>query len=31
LRERHRDIYEAAMARARELGWDPDGALGDDD
>ena len=31
LRERHRDIYEAAMARARELGWDPDGALGNDD
>lgn len=24
LRERHRRIYDAAVARARELGWDPE-------
>ena len=24
LRERHRRIYDAAIARARELGWHPD-------
>lgn len=24
LRERHRRIYEAAVARARELGWEPE-------
>ena len=24
LRERHRRIYDAAIARARELGWDPE-------
>ena len=29
LRERHRAIYDAAVARARELGWDPE--LGDED
>ena len=29
LRERHQRIYDAAVARARELGWDPE--LGDDD
>lgn len=23
LRERHREIYDRAIARARELGWDP--------
>lgn len=30
LAERHRRIYDAAIARARELGWDPDEALDDD-
>jgi hypothetical protein len=29
LRERHQRIYAAAVARARELGWNPE--LGDDD
>lgn len=29
LAERHRRIHEAALQRARELGWDPE--LGDDD
>ncbi len=29
LREHHRRIYDAAVANARELGWDPE--LGDDD
>jgi len=29
LRERHARIYSAAVAQARELGWDPE--LGDDD
>jgi hypothetical protein len=29
LMTRHREIYDAAVARARELGWDPE--LGDDD
>jgi hypothetical protein len=29
LREKHQRIYDAATARARELGWDPE--LGDDD
>jgi hypothetical protein len=24
LRERHQRIYDAAVARARELGWDPE-------
>lgn len=27
---RHRKIYDAAIARARELGWDPDAGLDDD-
>jgi len=27
---RHRAIYDAAVARARELGWDPDEAFNDD-
>ncbi|MGB5200794.1 MAG: hypothetical protein WBN68_01075 [Sedimenticolaceae bacterium] len=27
---RHREIYDAAIARARELGWDPDAGLDDD-
>lgn len=31
LRERHARIYAAAVARARSLGWDPQGALEDDD
>jgi hypothetical protein len=31
LLERHQRIYAAAVERARELGWNPDGALGDDD
>lgn len=30
LAARHRDIYDRAIARARELGWDPDEALNDD-
>lgn len=29
LRERHQQIYEQAMQRARELGWDPE--LGEND
>ena len=29
LAQRHREIYDAAVARARELGWDPE--LDDDD
>lgn len=29
LRERHQAIYDAAIQRARELGWDPD--MEDDD
>ena len=29
LRERHRRIYDAAVANARESGWDPE--LGEDD
>ena len=29
LATRHREIYDAAVARARALGWDPE--LGDDD
>jgi len=28
LRERHQRIYDAAIARARDLGWDPE--LGDE-
>lgn len=28
LMQKHREIYDAAIARARELGWDPE--LGDD-
>jgi hypothetical protein len=31
LLERHRRIYAAAVESARESGWDPDGALEDDD
>lgn len=31
LRERHARIYAAAVARAKDLGWDPERALGDDD
>ena len=31
LRKRHQRIYAAAVERARELGWDPEGALEDDD
>jgi hypothetical protein len=27
LARRHRAIYDAAIRRARELGWDPDEAL----
>lgn len=27
LAEKHRGIYDAAVARARELGWDPEQAL----
>lgn len=30
LAARHREIYAAAIARARELGWDPEKALNDD-
>lgn len=30
LAERHRAIYDAAVARARELGWDPEELLNDD-
>lgn len=30
LMTRHREIYDAAIKRARELGWDPDEALQDD-
>lgn len=30
LAERHRAIYDAAVARARQMGWDPDEALNDD-
>ena len=30
LAERHRRIYDAAIARAREMGWDPDEALNND-
>ncbi len=30
LASRHREIYDAAVARARELGWDPDEYLEDD-
>jgi hypothetical protein len=30
LAARHREIYEAAIQRARELGWNPDEALNDD-
>ncbi len=26
----HREIYDAAIARARELGWDPNEAFNDD-
>jgi hypothetical protein len=29
LARRHREIYDAAIARARTLGWDPDEALED--
>jgi hypothetical protein len=29
LRARHQRIYDAAVARAREMGWDPE--LGDED
>jgi hypothetical protein len=29
LKERHQRIYDAAVKRARELGWDPE--LGEDD
>lgn len=29
LRDRHAAIYAQAVARARELGWDPDEALND--
>lgn len=29
LRQRHQEIYDAAIAKARELGWNPE--LGDDD
>lgn len=29
LRERHQRIYDAAVVRARELGWDPE--LGDEE
>ena len=27
---KHRAIYDAAVARAREMGWDPDEAFNDD-
>lgn len=30
LGQRHRRIYDAAIARARELGWDPEACLDDD-
>jgi hypothetical protein len=30
LASKHRAIYEAAIARAREMGWNPDEALNDD-
>ena len=30
LAEKHRRIYDAAVARARELGWDPEDLLEDD-
>jgi hypothetical protein len=30
LANRHRAIYDAAIANARQLGWDPNGALDDD-
>lgn len=30
LAQRHRSIYDAAIARAKTLGWDPDNALEDD-
>ena len=30
LAARHREIYDAAVARALELGWDPEEALNDD-
>ncbi len=29
LRQRHAEIYDAAIAKARQLGWNPE--LGDDD
>lgn len=31
LLERHQRIYSAAIERAKSMGWDPDGALEDDD
>ena len=30
LAQKHRAIYDDAIARARELGWDPEQALNDD-
>ena len=30
LAQKHREIYDAAIANAREKGWDPDEALDDD-
>ena len=30
LAQRHREIYDAAIANARKKGWDPDEALDDD-
>ncbi len=30
LKERHARIYGAAVERAKEMGWDPEGALNDD-
>ena len=30
LADKHRQIYDAAIERARELGWDPDEALNGD-
>lgn len=31
LRERHERIYAAAVERAKRLGWDPDGALANEE
>jgi hypothetical protein len=30
LAQKHREIYDAAITRARELGWDPDNAFDGD-